>query len=99
MSESTQLASKIKLHKPSMWTVVFVNDDFTPMDFVIYVLMTVFHKSKEEAANLMLAIHNRGQQSVGRFTKEVAGNKANIVLAMAAYNQHPLHVFCERIDE
>ena len=88
----TQIAS------PVLWTVVFLNDDFTPMEFVVQVLVEVFHKSLAEANGIMMTIHNESAVPVGRYTKEVACNKADHVMVLARVFQHPLQVYAEPLQ-
>jgi len=80
-----------------MWTVVFLNDDFTPMQFVTHLLRTIFHRSLEDAERIMLLVHNEGRARVGSYTREVASNKADQAMLLAMIAQHPLQVFAERI--
>jgi ATP-dependent Clp protease adaptor protein ClpS len=63
---------EVKSKRPSMWNIVFYNDDFTPMDFVIFVLTKVFHRSTEDALALTLAVHTQGKGIAGTYTLEVA---------------------------
>ena len=82
--------SKPKTKKPSMYKVLLLNDDFTPMEFVIYVLQTIFKKDYEEAKNIMLLVHNEGKGICGVFPLDIAESKANQVVEFARINQHPL---------
>ena len=91
-NQQTQIAS------PMLWTVVFLNDDFTPMEFVVQVLVEVFHKPLAEANSIMLTIHNERAVPVGRYTKEVACNKADHVMMLARVYQHPLQVYAEPLQ-
>ena len=81
---------KVKLKKPEMYAVVMINDDYTPMEFVIYVLQSVFKKNYEDAKKLMLLIHNQGKGICGVFPLEISETKANQVVEFARINQHPL---------
>src|ERR1700731_3007113 len=87
----------VKSKRPSMWNIVFYNDDFTPMDFVIFVLTKVFRKSTEDALALTLAVHTQGKGIAGTYTFEVAQEKQCEVLLMAKIEQHPLRVEVERV--
>ncbi len=93
----TQLLTrkKIRTKKPSMYRVVMLNDDYTPMDFVVWVLQKVFHKALEEATHLMLEVHNKGKSIVGRYTHDVARTKVQQVHDLAERNQHPLQCILE----
>ncbi len=81
---------KVKLKKPDMYAVIMLNDDYTPMEFVIYVLQSVFKKNYEDAKNIMLLIHNEGKGICGVFPLDIAETKANQVIEFARINQHPL---------
>ena len=81
---------KVKLKKPDMYAVVMLNDDYTPMEFVIYVLQSVFKKNYEDAKKIMLLIHNEGKGICGVFPLDIAETKANQVVEFARINQHPL---------
>jgi ATP-dependent Clp protease adaptor protein ClpS len=87
---------EVKSKRPSMWNIVFYNDDFTPMDFVIFVLTKVFHRSTEDALALTLAVHTQGKGIAGTYTFEVAEQKQCEVLLMAKIEEHPLRVEVER---
>mgnify|MGYP001259852853 CR=1 FL=1 len=81
---------KVKTKKPSMYSVVLINDDYTPMEFVIYILQTIFSKDYEEAKKIMLLVHNKGKGICGIFSLDIAESKANQVIEFARINQHPL---------
>jgi ATP-dependent Clp protease adaptor protein ClpS len=87
---------EVKTNRPSMWNIVFYNDDFTPMDFVIFVLIKVFHRSTEDALALTLAVHTQGKGIAGTYTFEVAEQKQCEVLLMAKIEEHPLRVEVEQ---
>jgi ATP-dependent Clp protease adaptor protein ClpS len=89
--------TKTAVRSPAMWTVIFLNDDYTPMLFVAQMLVSVFHKSADEAQQITLAIHHEGRASIGSYTHEVASNKADRAMLLAAIAQHPLQVFPERL--
>src|SRR6202048_237258 len=63
---------EVKAKRPSMWNIVFYNDDYTPMDFVEFVLKKVFHRSSEDALALTLAVHMQGKGTAGTYSFEVA---------------------------
>ena len=81
---------KTRLKKPDMYAVIMLNDDYTPMEFVIYVLQSVFKKNYEDAKKIMLLIHNEGKGICGVFPLDIAETKANQVVEFARINQHPL---------
>ena len=88
-----------KLKKPSLYRVILLNDDYTPMEFVIYVLQTFFSYDKEKATQIMLAVHTKGKGVCGIYTKEVAETKSNQINNFAKQNEHPLVSDIEPIDE
>ena len=88
-----------KLKKPSLYRVILLNDDFTPMEFVIYVLQTFFGYDKEKSTQIMLAVHTKGKGVCGIYTKEVAETKSNQINNFAKQNEHPLVSDIEPIDE
>src|ERR1700755_3713097 len=82
--------TKPKTKKPSLYRVLILNDDYTPMEFVVYVLEQFFNKSREEATSIMLHVHQHGVGVCGVFTYEVAETKVAQVLDLARRHQHPL---------
>ncbi len=88
-----------KLKKPALYRVILLNDDYTPMEFVIYVLQTFFSYDKEKATQIMLAVHTKGKGVCGIYTKEVAETKSNQINNFAKQNEHPLVSDIEPIDE
>ena len=88
--------TKPKTKKPSMYKVIMLNDDYTPMEFVIYVLERFFSKNREEATRIMLHVHQRGVGVCGVFTYEVAETKVTQVMDFARQNQHPLQCTLEK---
>ncbi len=90
---------KPKLKKPPLYRVIIFNDDYTPMEFVVYVLQTFFGIDRDKATQIMLAIHTHGKGVCGIFTKEVAENKSVQVNNFARENGHPLISEIEPVDE
>jgi ATP-dependent Clp protease adaptor protein ClpS len=86
---------EVKTKRPSMWNIVFYNDDYTSMDFVVFVLTKVFHRSAEDALALTLVVHTKGKGIAGTYTFEVAEQKQCEVLLMAKIEDHPLRVDVE----
>jgi ATP-dependent Clp protease adaptor protein ClpS len=82
--------------RPPFYKVMLLNDDYTPMDFVVFVLKQVFHKPHEEAIHIMLEVHNRGSGTCGIFTRDVAETKVEQVVAVARKNEHPLQCVMEK---
>ena len=88
--------SKPKTKKPSMYKVLMLNDDYTPMEFVVHVLERFFNKPREEATQIMLHVHRRGVGVCGVFTYEVAETKVTQVVDYARQHQHPLQCTLEK---
>jgi ATP-dependent Clp protease adaptor protein ClpS len=82
--------------KPSMYKVLLLNDDYTPMEFVVQVLESFFNKSREEATRIMLHVHRKGVGLCGVYTYEVAETKVAQVMAAAREAQHPLQCTMEK---
>ena len=85
-----------KTKKPSNYKVLMLNDDYTPMEFVVHVLERFFRKSREESTQIMLHIHRRGVGLCGVFTYEVAETKVTQVMDFARQHQHPLQCTLEK---
>ena len=85
-----------RLEEPPKYHVVLLNDDFTPMDFVIDVLQRFFNMDSEQATEVMLAIHYKGKARCGTYTAEVAETKVDQVIRFATKNEHPLQCSMER---
>ncbi len=85
-----------KTKKPSLYKVLLLNDDYTPMEFVILVLEKYFGKSPEEATRIMLHVHQKGVGVCGVFTYEVAETKVTQVMDVARQNGHPLQCTMEK---
>ncbi len=95
MSEITSFENKVqeldpKTKKPPMFDVVLLNDDFTPMDFVVNILKEIFNFTDKEANGIMLKVHNEGEASCGTFPKDIAETKSYEVNNLAKINDHPL---------
>ena len=88
--------SKPKTKKPSMYKVLLLNDDYTPMEFVVHVLERFFSKSREDATRIMLHVHRRGVGVCGVYTYEVAETKVNQVIDFARRHEHPLQCTLEK---
>ena len=85
-----------KLKKPPLYKVVLLNDDYTPMEFVVHVLERFFNKNREEATRIMLHVHQKGVGVCGVFTYEIAETKVNQVMDFARRHQHPLQCTLEK---
>ena len=90
----TQTLTRTK--KPSLYKVLLLNDDYTPMEFVVYVLERFFQKTREEATTIMLHVHQNGVGVCGVFTYEVAETKVAQVLDLARRHEHPLQCTMEK---
>lgn len=90
------LMVKPKTKKPSMYKVLMLNDDYTPMEFVVHVLERFFQKTREEATRIMLHVHQRGVGLCGVYTYEVAETKVTQVMDFARRHQHPLQCTLEK---
>jgi ATP-dependent Clp protease adaptor protein ClpS len=89
----TQTRPRIK--RPPLYKVLLLNDDFTPMDFVVHVLQKFFRLPLERATEVMLAVHKKGLGLCGIYTFEVAETKVRAVVAYAKHHQHPLQCTME----
>ncbi len=89
---------KPELQKPSKYRVLMLNDDYTPMDFVIEVLKKFFGMDMEKATQVMLAVHTQGSAVCGIFSKDIAETKAAVVVQYARDHQHPLMCDVEKVS-
>ncbi|MBI4923416.1 MAG: ATP-dependent Clp protease adapter ClpS [Devosia nanyangense] len=85
-----------KTQRPSLYRVLLLNDDYTPMEFVVLVLQDVFNKTREDAMQVMLHVHNKGVGECGVYPYEVAETKVTRVMDTARKNQHPLQCVMEK---
>lgn len=90
------LKVKPKVQKPSMYKVLLLNDDYTPMDFVIHILEKFFGKSRQESTDIMMHVHRRGVGICGVYTYEVAETKVMQVMDYARTNEQPLQCTMEK---
>ena len=88
--------TKPKTKRPNLYRVLLLNDDYTPMEFVVYVLERFFNKNRDEATTIMLHVHQNGVGVCGVFTYEVAETKVAQVLDLARRNEHPLQCTMEK---
>jgi ATP-dependent Clp protease adaptor protein ClpS len=88
--------TKPKTKKPSMYKVLMLNDDYTPMEFVVHILERLFNKSRQEAVRIMLQVHQRGVGICGVYTYEVAETKVTQVMDFARQHKHPLQCTLEK---
>jgi len=87
---------KPKLQKPSMYKVLLLNDDYTPMDFVVTILERFFSKNETEAVEIMMTVHRKGVGLCGIFTYEIAETKVSQVMEYAKKNEQPLQCTMEK---
>ena len=88
--------TKPQVKKPPLYRVLLLNDDFTPMEFVVHVLQSFFNKSYDDAYIIMMHVHQNGVGECGVFTYEVAETKVTLVMDFARKHQHPLQCVMER---
>ena len=84
-----------KTKRPPMYKVILLNDDYTPMDFVVSVLEQIFRKTHAQALELMLQVHEKGSAMVGIYTRDVAETKVDAVIEYARMNDYPLQCTLE----
>ncbi len=87
---------EVKTKRPPYFKVVLLNDDYTPMDFVVFLIKDIFHKNHEDAVSIMLDIHKRGAGVCGVFTRDVAETKAELVITLSRRNEYPLQCRVEK---
>lgn len=90
------IKTRPKTKKPSMYKVLLLNDDYTPMEFVVHILEKFFNKSRQEATDIMLHVHRRGVGLCGVYTYEIAETKVTQVMDFARANEQPLQCTLER---
>ena len=88
--------TKPKTKRPSLYRVLLLNDDYTPMEFVVLILQDVFNKTREDATEIMLHVHEQGVGECGVYPYEVAETKVTRVMDTARKNQHPLQCVMEK---
>ena len=87
---------KIQTKRPPMYKVILLNDDYTPMDFVVMVLEQIFRKNHSDALNVMLQVHQKGAGLAGVYTRDVAETKVDQVIEYARINDYPLQCTLEQ---
>lgn len=87
---------KTKVKRPPMYQVILLNDDYTPMDFVVSVLEQIFRKSHSDAMEIMLKVHHKGAAIVAVYTRDVAETKVDEVMQYARMNEYPLQCIMEK---
>ncbi|MEA1938923.1 MAG: ATP-dependent Clp protease adapter ClpS [Pseudomonadota bacterium] len=94
--DEAELLVRTRTRKPSMYKVLLLNDNYTPMDFVVHVLQDFFGKSLEDAVEIMLTVHHIGVGVAGIYTFEIAETKSSSVMEHARHNKHPLQCAIEK---
>jgi ATP-dependent Clp protease adaptor protein ClpS len=92
----TLTRTRTKTQRPNLYRVLLLNDDYTPMEFVVLILQDVFNKSREEATRIMYHVHQKGVGECGVYPYEVAETKVTRVMDTARKNQHPLQCVMEK---
>lgn len=90
--------TRVRTKKPSLYRVLLLNDDYTPMEFVVFILERFFNRSREQATRIMLHVHQKGVGLCGVYTYEVAETKVAQVLDLARRHEHPLQCVMEKDD-
>ncbi len=93
----TKKKTSVKLKPPKMYKVFILNDDYTTMDFVVFILMTIFSFTYENSVKLMMSVHNEGSAVCGIYTKDIAETKINEVHEYASIENFPLQ--CKMVEE
>ena len=91
--------AETKADRPPLFTVVFLNDDFTPMEFVVYVIQKFFGYDHAKATEVMLQIHNKGKGYCGAFSQEIAETKSQQINQFSKENEHPLKTDIEELGK
>lgn len=89
--------TNVKIKEPKRYKAVMYNDDFTPMDFVVDILMTIFKKNEEEAFQIMMTVHNSGKAIVGVYSYDIAKSKVEESVAIAREEGYPFKVKVEEV--
>lgn len=97
-NSSVGLLEKKSVKPPNMYQVILLNDDFTPMDFVVMILQSIFNKNTEQAQSIMLKVHYEGKGVCGIYTRDIAATKVEQVLKLASAHEHPLQCIMQVAD-
>lgn len=96
LQEATRTVTELKY--PERFNVVIVNDDYTPMEFVIQLLIEIFNKSTDQAKEIMLSVHNNGKGTAGTYGLEIAEQKQQESTVVARHHGHPLKILLEKVE-
>lgn len=88
----------IQVKKPDLYRIVLLNDDYTPRDFVVWILMVVFYKGKNESRRIMLEAHTKGKSVIGVYSYDIARTKVMQVESLAEKHEHPLKCILEVVN-
>ncbi len=89
--------SKVEIVYPDRFNVVFINDDYTPMEFVIHLLIEIFNKSINQAKDITLTIHQEGRAIAGTYNHEIGEQKVQESITVSRHNGHPLQIVLEKV--
>jgi ATP-dependent Clp protease adaptor protein ClpS len=89
--------SKVEIVYPDRFNVVFINDDYTPMEFVIHLLIEIFNKSINQAKDITLTIHKEGRAIAGTYNHEIGEQKVQEATVISRHNGHPLQITLEKV--
>lgn len=95
---AVEVLDRVKMQPPKMWNVIFYNDEVTTCEFVVLVLMQIFHKSFEDASDIMMNIHENNRGIAGTYSHEVASQKRDETINAARSNNFPLRVEIEPVE-
>lgn len=96
--EAAEASLASRVAPPPMYQVILLNDDYTPMEFVVHILRHIFHKTIPEAERIMLKVHHEGRGVCGIYTRDVAATRVDAVRQLAHVNQHPLQCVMEPVS-
>ena len=96
--EQVETRDKVELVFPNRYNVLLLNDDYTPMDFVIQLLVEVFNRSLDEATTISMKVHDEGQGIAGTYSHEVAEQKQTESSMISRHNGHPLKIVLEKLE-
>jgi ATP-dependent Clp protease adaptor protein ClpS len=96
--EQVETRDKVELVFPNRYNVLLLNDDYTPMDFVIQLLVEVFNRSLDEATTITMKVHDEGQGIAGTYSHEVAEQKQTESSMISRHNGHPLKIVLEKLE-
>ncbi len=90
-----EVTTTVEIQPPNQWKVLFLNDDYTPMEFVVALLVTIFRHTEQSAEQITMEIHNTGSAVVGLYTHEIAEQKSIDAIGVCRQHGHPLQITIE----